>query len=229
MKSEGMQVRLVTNRNPQSQLFVDYIHAQLDCQVSTMAPSDTIDDIESKQVLVLLDVDHVDETTVRRWLAQASENQGIILAAFNLRDEDHAAEIMIAQHLQGIFYRSDSLENICKGISKLFEGELWMSRPLMTRLISFYRRLHLNAYRPACGLTQREIEIIFLIGSGASNPEIASKLFVSEHTVKTHLYNIFRKIKVRNRIQAMNWAHKNLGVPSQLSDTAKQKKKVDEA
>ncbi|MCP1365881.1 LuxR C-terminal-related transcriptional regulator, partial [Halomonas sp. BBD48] len=66
-------------------------------------------------------------------------------------------------------------------------------------------------YRPVCSLTHREQEIISLLGSGASNTEIADKLFVSEHTVKSHLYNTFRKIKVHNRIQAMNWARQNLG------------------
>ena len=68
----------------------------------------------------------------------------------------------------------------------------------------------MNSYRPACGLTQRELEIIGLLGTGATNAEIAEKLFVSEHTVKSHLYNIFRKIKVHNRLQAMNWARRNL-------------------
>lgn len=41
---------------------------------------------------------------------------------------------------------------------------------------------------------------------GASNIDIANALFVSENTVKTHLYNVFKKINVKNRLQAMMWA-----------------------
>merc|ERR1711900_5374 len=113
--------------------------------------------------------------------------------------------------LKGVFYRNESLEVICKGIHALLEGELWMSRDLMARLILFYRKYQSNAFRPACGLTNREMEIISLLSAGSSNQQIADKLFVSEHTVKSHLYNIFRKINVHNRIQALNWIHQNLG------------------
>jgi ATP/maltotriose-dependent transcriptional regulator MalT len=42
--------------------------------------------------------------------------------------------------------------------------------------------------------------------TGASNTEIADSLFVSEHTVKSHLYNVFKKLNVKNRLQAVSWA-----------------------
>ncbi|MEC9482596.1 MAG: LuxR C-terminal-related transcriptional regulator [Halomonas sp.] len=213
MSPGNAMILLVTDCNPQSQLFMDYIAEQLDCQISAVGPHDAGDTMEHDRMLVLLDADHVDESSMQQWHGRAAESPQMTLAAFNLRDEDHAADVLASLHLQGVFYRRDSLELICKGISSLLEGDLWMSRSLMTRLIEFYRRQQLNAYRPVCGLTHRELEIIGLLGSGASNTEIADKLFVSEHTVKSHLYNIFRKIKVHNRIQAMNWARQNLGAP----------------
>ncbi|QJQ95598.1 MULTISPECIES: LuxR C-terminal-related transcriptional regulator [Halomonadaceae] len=213
MSQGNEKVLLVTDSNPQSQLFVDYIHGKLACPVTILAPDAVIDDIECQHMLVLMDADHVSDDITQQWHYKAAECDQISLAAFNLRDEDHATEVLASLHLQGVFYRSDSLELICKGITTLLDGDLWMSRSLMTRMIDFYRRQQLNAFRPVCGLTQREIEIIGLLGSGASNTEIADKLFVSEHTVKSHLYNIFRKINVHNRIQAMNWARDNLGLP----------------
>ncbi len=59
-------------------------------------------------------------------------------------------------------------------------------------------------------LTSREMEILTLISVGAKNEEIADKLFISPNTVKTHIYNIFKKIGVPNRLQAALWAAKNL-------------------
>ncbi|MFC3283879.1 LuxR C-terminal-related transcriptional regulator [Litchfieldella rifensis] len=216
-QGKGM-VLLVTDSNPQSQLFIDYIHEQLDCPVTAVAPHDDIEEIKQDRAVLLLDADHVDDDTMQAWQAKVVDHDNIAMAAFNLRDEDHSADVLATLHLQGVFYRSDDLMLICKGISKLLEGDLWMSRTLMTRLIDFYRRQQRNAYRPVCGLTHRELEIIGLLGSGASNSEIADRLFVSEHTVKSHLYNIFRKIKVHNRIQAMNWARHNLvAIPPNLS------------
>jgi LuxR family transcriptional regulator of csgAB operon len=64
--------------------------------------------------------------------------------------------------------------------------------------------------RVAANLTPRKLEILALISTGYTNDEIAEKLLISPHTVKTHLYNIFKKIKVPNRLQAALWAAKNL-------------------
>jgi LuxR family transcriptional regulator of csgAB operon len=60
------------------------------------------------------------------------------------------------------------------------------------------------------GLTPREVEILAMVAVGAKNEEIAEKLHISPHTVKTHIYNIFKKIDVPNRLQAALWAASNL-------------------
>ena len=59
-------------------------------------------------------------------------------------------------------------------------------------------------------LTRRESEILAHLAVGATNQEISDKLCISPHTVKTHLYNIYKKINVPNRLQAALWAAKNL-------------------
>ncbi|HHP0488874.1 TPA: LuxR C-terminal-related transcriptional regulator, partial [Vibrio harveyi] len=59
-------------------------------------------------------------------------------------------------------------------------------------------------------LTRREIQVLQILKEGGSNMEIADSLFISEHTIKSHLYNIFRKIEVKNRTQATSWAKRNL-------------------
>lgn len=57
------------------------------------------------------------------------------------------------------------------------------------------------------GLTEREAEVLRLIATGLSNTEIASRLFVSEATVKTHINRIFTKTGSRDRAQAIAYAH----------------------
>jgi len=53
----------------------------------------------------------------------------------------------------------------------------------------------------ALGLTSRELEVLFHVCEGLTNAEIAQRVFLSEHTVKKHLANIYRKAKVRNRTE----------------------------
>ena len=62
------------------------------------------------------------------------------------------------------------------------------------------------------GLTQREAEILGLIARGLTNPEIAAQLFLSSHTIKTHINRIFTKTGSRDRIAAARYAQEhNLG------------------
>jgi DNA-binding CsgD family transcriptional regulator len=80
----------------------------------------------------------------------------------------------------------------------------------MTNYILEHRRPLLPFERNSTGLTKRESEILGTIAEGATNEEIAHKFFISTHTVKSHLYNIFKKVGVSNRLQAALWARSNL-------------------
>jgi two-component system response regulator DesR len=57
-------------------------------------------------------------------------------------------------------------------------------------------------------LTDRELEVLDLIGSGATNREIAERLFLSPHTVKEHTSSLYRKLSVRNRAEAVQKAQR---------------------
>jgi DNA-binding NarL/FixJ family response regulator len=65
---------------------------------------------------------------------------------------------------------------------------------------------------PPDGLTQREVEILGLIARGLTNPEIAAQLFLSNHTIKTHISRIFAKTGSRDRAAAIGYANRhNIG------------------
>ena len=59
------------------------------------------------------------------------------------------------------------------------------------------------------GLTAREAEVLKLLVAGLSNNEIARELFISEHTVKTHINHVFAKTRSRDRAQAIRYAHEH--------------------
>ena len=66
-----------------------------------------------------------------------------------------------------------------------------------------------GAAPPPDGLTEREAEILGLIARGMTNPEIAAELFLSNHTIKTHISRIFAKTGSRDRAAAIGYAHRH--------------------
>ena len=60
-------------------------------------------------------------------------------------------------------------------------------------------------------LSERESEVLHCLAAGASNREISQRLYITENTVKRHVYNIFSKLNVRNRTQAALQAQKLIG------------------
>lgn len=87
------------------------------------------------------------------------------------------------------------------GVKPVFNGK----NPTVEERLIAKRKLEdrINKVCEDFGLTKREHELLELIYQGKSNKEIAEKLFLSESTVKTHIYNIFRKLDVKNRVEAI--------------------------
>ena len=126
---------------------------------------------------------------------------------------DRGIEIaVIEKGVRGVFYEQDGLEHFVKGIKKVFLGEFWFTRKIMTQFILGRTTKKQGAalnHDPVL-LTPREIETLRFIAVGETNTEIAEKLFISPNTVRTHVYNAFKKINVTNRLQAALWVSENL-------------------
>ena len=120
-------------------------------------------------------------------------------------------KLALTNNIQGLFYKDDPLHIISKGISSILNGDLWFSRKTLSKCIMERRPLNIFAdHAASSNLTLREKEILTLMASAYGNKEIASKLCISFHTVKTHVYNIYKKINANSRFQAALWAAKNL-------------------
>jgi DNA-binding NarL/FixJ family response regulator len=165
-----------------------------------------------KTTLILLDCLGNDLTglwsTIRSFFD--SGNKGYYIAIFNMPTGQPFGNDLVKKGVRGIFYNSDPLPNFAKGVPAILNGELWYSRKdLMKCLLDSNDDSEFALERRGL-LTSREKEILILIASGISNTQIADKLNISRNTVKTHLYNIYNKIKVPNRLQAALWAAKHL-------------------
>lgn len=143
-------------------------------------------------------------TDFRNWLGN-DFNPECLVALFNVLPvrgiEQHAME----RGVQGIFYTDDSSEMFLRGVVSILNKELWYPRKILSDQIR-----NGNGAYSGKHLTFREKDVLLRIVSRNSNHEIAEELSISIHTVKKHLYNIYRKINVPSRFQAARWALRNL-------------------
>ena len=133
----------------------------------------------------------------------------ILIVLYNVTAEIQFTPLVKPYQVRGLFSRNDSKAMFIKGIRMILDGHLWLTR----RILSLCIRSTLDCSRiPAASaegvkmLSGREIEILQYVAHGKSNQEVADAMLISLHTVKSHLYNIYRKIKVSNRLQAVSWA-----------------------
>ena len=133
---------------------------------------------------------------------------GHYLCLLNLEKGAGAEESLVTRGVRGFFYMGESIQNLAKGVRAVLNGEFWVSRRIMNDLIKKSSRGAKRAHQEI--LTRREVNILALIAEGATNGEIADKLCISRYTVKTHLYNVFKKLNVKSRFQAALWAAKHL-------------------
>lgn len=136
------------------------------------------------------------------------------VALFNV-PEDRTFELeAINSGIRGIFYRNSPFKLMVKGVSAMLDNELWFSREAMSAFLLGKQNRPADPALAEDGqneLSQREKEILLMLAAGATNKDIAQKLFLSLNTVKSHIYNIYKKIDVPNRLQASLWAARHLG------------------
>jgi len=106
------------------------------------------------------------------------------------------------------FIRPDiSSDLMDKAIKTVKKGEIWVDREIISTVFEeFSRHIRKMRYNDDLfnTLSVREKEVLNLIPKGYSNKDIAKALFISEKTVKTHLYNIYQKLGVNTRAKVIS-------------------------
>jgi len=109
-------------------------------------------------------------------------------------DSDNDIYRAIKAGTKGYLLKDARREELLDCIRQVSTGATCLAQTLMQKLITGIRS------EP---LTEREIDVLQLLAGGKSNKEIATKLFISEFTVKGHLHNIFTKLNVLSRTEAI--------------------------
>ena len=155
--------------------------------------------------LVMPIVDGISAT--REILRLKPEMKILILTSFS--DADHAIPALEAGAL-GYLLKENDPEEVILAITKLAGGEKQIHPKVTEGLLSALQTQRRPEHQLLDTLTNRERDVLKEITNGKSNKEIASSLFISEKTVKTHVSNILSKLDLQDRTQAALFAIRHL-------------------
>ncbi len=210
------RVFVVGQKNFQNQLLKEYLDVKLKKDCILFSDPNVCPKVESTGVfsLVLWDCLENKLLPIMEQLESLKKNcEDLYFALFNFSEDFDIQRDVLEKGVRGVFFKSDPPELIVKGINAIAVGELWFPRGLMARFLLEAPPAPAakeGGYSEKFVLSSRESEILGHIAAGLSNNDIAKELCISIHTVKTHVYNIFKKINVPNRLQAALWAARNL-------------------
>lgn len=138
----------------------------------------------------------------------AIQTRVVILTTFE-RDEYIFAALRAGA--SGYLLKNAPPEDLIAAVQVVAAGNALLAPSVTQRLIAeFTNRPAPRKLAPELGLlTERELETLRLLAQGLTNAEIADRLFVGESTVKTHVSNIFGKLGLRDRVQAVIFAYES--------------------
>jgi DNA-binding NarL/FixJ family response regulator len=142
-------------------------------------------------------------------LKAAEDTRVIILTGFRNPAEHQRAVRLGAM---GVALKETTPQLLLRAIERVHAGEVWLDRFLTSNLIVELRRTHkptkAQQQEDALSkLTNREMEVISLVGEGLRNKQIADRLCISEITVRHHLTSIFEKVRVLDRLELLIFAY----------------------
>jgi DNA-binding NarL/FixJ family response regulator len=114
----------------------------------------------------------------------------------------------------GLVLKVEAAKVVTTAIRKIHAGEVWLNRSTIANVLSEMTQTRPTRQMDAesekvSRLTEREREVISLIGEGIRNKQIAERLFISEPTIRHYLTSIYEKLEVADRLELMIYAYQH--------------------
>ncbi len=139
----------------------------------------------------------------------------VVILTASESDEDLYRAVQLGA--AGYLLKDLDAEQLFDVLMSVERGEAAMTRETASRLLKAIAKRSVEVEKGEEALTERELDVLCLAATGASNQEIADHLSISVNTAKTHIRNILDKLQLQNRTQAANYAIKR-GLVSSLPD-----------
>jgi DNA-binding NarL/FixJ family response regulator len=156
-----------------------------------------------KPDVLILDVEMPDKSGVEVAREICAAQLPVRILALSAHDDEQFILSLLSSGAVGYLTKEEALDTIVDAVRGVARGEEgWLSRRAAARMAAHTRKDHTDSIH----LTEREEEVLRLLSRGWSNDHIAAELHLSERTVRFHLSNIYGKLEVSSRAEAIHWA-----------------------
>jgi DNA-binding NarL/FixJ family response regulator len=131
----------------------------------------------------------------------------VVLLAAGLEEDEILEALQLG--VRGVVLKELAPQLLVQCVRKVQAGEQWLEKQVSSRVLEMLLRREAGVRAGSSVLTPREIEIVRMVASGLRNRELARRLGVTEGTVKIHLHNVYKKLKVQNRLELVLHAQSN--------------------
>jgi DNA-binding NarL/FixJ family response regulator len=156
-------------------------------------------------ILVLdLSMPHLDGIGVLRELASANDGTRVVVLTAGGDERELVEAIRLGA--RGVVLKEMASRLLLQCLRKVHAGEQWLEKRSVAAALESLMRRERGAAEMRGLLTPRELSVLRLLAKGLRNREIGEHLHIGEGTVKTHLHNVYRKLKVDGRLALMRVA-----------------------
>jgi DNA-binding NarL/FixJ family response regulator len=173
-----------------------------------------------KPQIVLLDIRMAGGDGLDALQAIKSEHPKVSVIMLTTYDNPTYMARAVAGGASGYVLKGVGGEELLNALQAVSEGEMLLTAQDLTRSLRGVSQEVAKSRDLIKPLSEREVEVLRLLTTGLPNREIASILFISEATVKTHVEHIIQKLGVSDRVQAVVWAARHGLLPAEASDQA---------
>jgi DNA-binding NarL/FixJ family response regulator len=197
-------ILFVGKKSLSTELLSNSISRAFDVSCQMKSPIEFLENLDGNKLVIFNYEDFADECLREMLAAALQQSVDTPVAIINMDRKHIDYGVVEWPNVKGLFHLDDTNETLLKGICSIDKGNIWFPRQYTEHLAKL-RTPPATFGKNAISLTPRERQIMELLHKGLKNTEIAEMLFVSPHTIRTHLYKLYKKIGAKNRIQAMQW------------------------
>jgi two-component system nitrate/nitrite response regulator NarL len=169
---------------------------------------------EKQPDIILLDLNLGDDSGLELLPELLSVAPGARVIVVTGGRDLEAHQRAISHGAMGLVLKQDAVEHVTRAVKQVYNGDVWFNRSMMLKVITGMAQASaVKKPDPEAAkiksLTEREREVIGLVGEGLKNKVIADRLCISETTVRHHLTSVFAKHEVSDRLELVIYAFKH--------------------